>query len=503
MPIFKKNLHLAPRIGLITIAGLTSAYFLTAQSQSNTATTPNTANIHPVALSADPLYAQGAGQRPTLTLALSVEFPTVGAQYRDDYSSSKKYLGYFDASSCYEYTNDTSEDNRWFTRTGNASSNYSCGGTGFSGNFMNWATSSSIDLLRYGLTGGDRIQDTSTLTVLQRAVLQNDFWNSGSYFPKKSISGTLAAGAVPNSLRGDHSGTIYISNCSNRVFFSNDSSTGSCSAPTFSNSLGAKAPTASGNTAASNSTALSTGMFFTRVKVCESSGDRLQDPRSTLCQKYPNGNFKPVGNMQKYSDRIRLAAFGYLMESGTNRYGGVLRAPMTYVGPRAYDNSGNALTGNNPVQEWNSDTGVFLPNPRGDTNFNRSGVINYLNTFGRMPDYEGIYKTNDPVGELYYESLRYLQGLQPTPQAVSDFDNAKRAGFPAYSTWTDPFEGSSSTQNYSCLRNSILLIGDVNTHADKSLPGNDRTGNNDFSRTNDVNISANIPDFKELSLIHI
>ena len=362
---------------------------------------------------------------------------------------------------------------------------------------MNWATSSSIDLLRYGLTGGDRIQDTESITVLQRAVLQNDFWNNGNYFPQKSISSTLAAGALPSTLRGNHSDTIYISNCSNRVFFSNNSSTGSCSNPTYNNSLGAKDPKSSSTKAASGSDALSTGMFFTRVKVCDSSGNTLTDPRINLCQKYPSGYFKPTGNMQKYSDRIRLAAFGYLMDNGTARYGGVLRAPMTYVGPRAYDNNGNALAGANSTQEWDTNSGVFKDNPRDDTSFNRSGVINYLNTFGRMTGYEGVYKSNDPVGELYYESLRYLQGLQPTPQAVQNLDNSKRAGFPVYDRWIDPFEGGSSTQNYACLRNSILLIGDVNTHADKSFPGNDRTSNNDFSRLGDVNISANIPNFKE------
>ena len=207
--------------------------------------------------------------------------------------------------------------------------------------------------------------------------------------------------------------------------------------------------------------------------------------------------FKPVGNMQKYSDRVRLSAFGYLMDNGNTRYGGVLRAPMTYVGPKAYDADGNALTGENPNREWNTDTGVFVANPRSATDESSSGVINYLNMFGRTGSNQGVYKSNDPVGELYYESLRYLQGLQPTQQAVSNIDANLRAGFPAYSAWTDPFEGGSATKNYACLRNSILLIGDVNTHNDKSLPGNNRTSNSDFDRTAEVNLANNIPNFKD------
>ena len=59
----------------------------------------------------------------------------------------------------------------------------------------------------------------------------------------------------------------------------------------------------------------------------------------------------------------------------------------------------------------------------------------------------GYYKTYDPVGELYYEALRYFQGLPPSPQAISPFtaDATKADGFPVYTTadtsarkWTDP-----------------------------------------------------------------
>ena len=64
-----------------------------------------------VALASDPLYATTAGDKPALALALSVEFPTVGAQYvrnpgdvdDDSYSNANEYLGYYDAESCYVY----------------------------------------------------------------------------------------------------------------------------------------------------------------------------------------------------------------------------------------------------------------------------------------------------------------------------------------------------------------------------------------------------------------
>lgn len=520
-------------------------------------------NIAPVVLEADPLYAQGAGQKPTLTLALSVEFPTVGAQYRSGYVITETYPGYFNSEKCYNY--DKTASVKHFYISGNASS-HSCSGTGFSGNFLNWAASSAIDILRLGLTGGDRIEDTASSTILQRAVLPKNFYvkgNSNNFLQKVVANGT-ARQSMPTSLFADTTSDIRISNCLDRIhIYSNGVTTQfdgaeACDKPniligpileqaTNSNRPGGYTECASENgyctftgyreiiygaakqwvrRLAKDGLRCTNGVLtdpapgdtkrcyikptslppfpmetiagdgdnflHARAKVCTSNDDR-----STLCQRYPSGNFKPVGNMQKYSDRVRLAAFGYLMDNTLDRYGGVLRAPMTYVGPRAYDANGNLVAGANPYSEWNSNTGVFIENPRGASE-GISGVINYLNRFGRTGT-PGTYKTYDTLSEMYYESLRYLQGLQPTPQAISGtLTNALKDGYPVYTSWDDPFAGGSHTKNYACLRNSILTIADKNTHVDKSLPGNTRTTPNpayDFNRTSDVNLTANVPNF--------
>lgn len=544
------------RAALLFTGALGLVYGFYATSQTATASP----DIAPIELSAEPLYAQGSGQKPTLTLALSVEYPTVGAQYKDQngYAADKEFIGYYAADSCYSYDTTASADNQYFVRTSPATGR-KCSATEFSGNFLNWASSSSIDVLRLGLTGGDRIKDENNLTVLQRAVLQKDFYNNSSHFPKKIINSNIATGAIPTAMINTTKNDIEISNCLNYIFIypqgikpSKGGGTAACDNPTsvmgastthaekisndfklcakegeqcnftgtkeiaFGTStkwitriakdgfscdwklLGDPAPNeAKECRIRDTSSALPVTTYFARVKVCESTGGSLSDPRTDLCRKYPNGSYKPVGNMQKYSDRVRLAAFGYLMENGTQRYGGVLRAPMTYVGQKNYDANGNAIAGTNPYMEWFPDTGIFKTNPRNDSTEANSGVINYLNKFGRVGAAPGIYKSNDPMGELYYESLRYLQGLSPTPQAVSGLDAAKRAGFPAYGTWEDPFEGGSNTKNYACLRNSVLLIGDKFTHADKSLPGNTRTSKNDFDRSGEVSAAGNIPNFVE------
>src|SRR5205085_1720511 len=100
------------------------------------------------------------------------------------------------------------------------------------------------------------------------------------------------------------------------------------------------------------------------------AGGNLTDPRAGYCLRYPNGNFKPVGNLQKYSDYVRVAAFGYLNDSTGNpnqRYGGVLRAPMKYVGPKAFDQNYALMVGGNAQQEWDTSTGTFLRNPDSNT----------------------------------------------------------------------------------------------------------------------------------------
>lgn len=384
-----------------------------------------------------PLYGRNQNIHPNLLLSLSVEFPTVGAAYRGDYDSRTEYVGYFNPTKCYTYNTSQS----YFEISGNATASRTCSNA-FSGNFMNWATSSAIDMLRLALTGGDRVVDETTRTVLQRAVLPDDFFNSGSYFPRRQLSGsTLIRGVTPFT-----SSTLYVNACGNRVFFgSSTSNNANCASPGNYQNLH---PT-SGNTRRP---------YLVRVKVCDANESTT---RTDLCQNY-NGNFKPVGEMQRNASRVRFGAFGYLNDSSNTRYGGVLRAPMKYVGATSV-NANFDLIANTARQEWDPATGVFRANPENAAE-GISGVINYLNQFGRS----GAYKELDPVSELYYESIRYLQGRQPTSAAVSGITSSMKDGFPAYTSWTDPILAS-------CQRNYVLTIADINTHWDRYVPGNTRT----------------------------
>ena len=548
-----------------------------------------------VTLATEPLYAATTSDKPTLALALSVEYPTVGAQYvwdsstttgsnshDDAYSNTKEYLGYYDAEACYTYNNNPTEtpvspqtqaDFKRFDRVGKAialtvpdtanpyKTSRMCADA-YSGNFLNWASNSAIDMLRLALSGGDRYIDTQTLTVLQRAVIPNGdpicMWNSTN-FPSKHLrkdgGGTGKYwGAIPQAVITSANGNdVWVANTLNRLYFrAANNSAGSCGDTSgytlmgSTSSIGPKTsetsrPAATTYCANENGTCSFTGIrevwygagttwfkapastsvactnavfgdpisgtpkqcyysdstytgtwtpsdgfLYSRVSVCEkdaSTGTLLDDRDYNLCYRYPNGNYKPIGVIQKYSEQMRLAAFGYLLDQDRNRYGGVLRAPMKYVGAKTFDIGGVESSNVNPKTEWDVNNGVFKLNPDSDP-MGISGVVNYLNKFGRTGT-PGKYKKYDPVSDLYYETLRYLQGLPPSAAAISGINSTMKDGFPVYTDWTDatgvgdPYgNGRSSTSSYSCQKNNVVVIGDVNTHDNPgSFPGTDVANN--------------------------
>ena len=533
----------------------------------------------PVALASEPLFSTASVDKPALVLALSVEFPTVGAQYvknpgekyDDSYSNTKEYLGYYDAESCYKYndnpgetpaTDKTLEDYKRFDRFGPATSRQ-CDNE-FSGNFLNWASSSAIDMLRLSLTGGDRYIDIAAkgdvatktyvpaLTILQRAVIPNGdpicMWGSSNFPLKRLVRGDDDSyfKAVPKMMRTEAknnkgfafwtNGDIWVANTLNRIYFGTDRSSGNdCglitrgpntyylgSSPPASNSKCSdedKVCKVTGdkvvwygsgenwlykyvdnkNISCSNDTFGSdprrffpkncytkttseilngSGFFYSRVQVCNANDKgELQDDRDYgLCKKYPNGSLKPTGAIQKYSNQLRLAAFGYLLDQTTARYGGVLRAPMKYVGAKTFDINGTESNAN-ARQEWDAGTGVFVKNPENTDGFTYSGVVNYLNLFGRTGSEPGVYKKYDPVGELHYEALRYLQGLPPSDDAIHNIKPAMQDGFPVITSWTDPYAGRPKTGDYSCLKSNIVVIGDTNTWDGGDFPAPDLSKN--------------------------
>ena len=94
------------------------------------------------------------------------------------YNDAVNYYGYFDANKCYTYSSSNSRFEPAGTASGLASPlNHQCSSQ-WSGNFLNWATMTRLDVVRKVLYGGFRSTDSTgtTLgtTVLERAFLPPD-----------------------------------------------------------------------------------------------------------------------------------------------------------------------------------------------------------------------------------------------------------------------------------------------------------------------------------------
>jgi type IV pilus assembly protein PilY1 len=92
------------------------------------------------------------------------------------YNHSIDYYGYFDSFKCYNYSGTASK----FTPASISTNKY-CSGQ-WSGNFLNWATMTRVDVVRKVLYGGYRSTDTGSSTVLERSYLPTDSHSFAKYY---------------------------------------------------------------------------------------------------------------------------------------------------------------------------------------------------------------------------------------------------------------------------------------------------------------------------------
>ena len=139
---------------------------------------------------------------------LSVEFPTaVGDAYfsTTTYSTGTEFVGYFNPNFCYDYVTNggsTAHTAKFETLVGffkpfGPATSHGCSGH-WSGNFLNWILTQTVDPLRKTMTGGARIVDESGgATILQKA-FEDDQGSSGSNMKQKTLgSSALVSGATP------------------------------------------------------------------------------------------------------------------------------------------------------------------------------------------------------------------------------------------------------------------------------------------------------------------
>lgn len=402
-----------------------------------------------------------------LLLTLSVEFPTaISSSYKaatTPYVTSKAFIGYFDSNKCYRYIYDSGTPSNGYFKPSMVTANHTCVSSAinplWSGNWLNWAAMQTIDSFRAALTGGYRNVDNPNMTILEKAWGSNQ-GSEGNNAPNKTINTVSVAGATPFTFSSAKS---QIFSLGNRLRIYGPSAPNN---PTITNYAGQNSYRTIGDPL--QASAADVYDLVIRVQVC--------DPTSGLeanCTQY-GANYKPEGLMQQYATKIRYGAFGYLNDGDINRDGGVLRAPMKFVGPvKTVPGQANAI---NTATEWSASSGIFLRNPdindAAASNVIDSGVLNYLNKFG---EFAQSYKIYDPIGEMYYAAIRYYKHQVNVPAysnlgSDTNVANSYKDGFPVITNWVDPIL-------YSCQKNFILGIGDTNTHRDANLPGSTIRGN--------------------------
>lgn len=377
---------------------------------------------------------------PNVLINMSVETPMGGAAYNDQsgipagcggrqsvsgdsdigtcYQATTEYLGYFDANKCYVYSS-----NR-FEPSSTVLTNHTCSGK-WSGNFLNWATMTAIDMFIINMTGGNRVTDTTSLTVIRRARKQNN----NSWFPIKVVGSS--ENVAPSTVTPYSDSRLYIYNTDFGVQLGT----------TYALATGSLPDKFSGNV---------------DVKVCDTAlGTALLESNCVSYGSY----YKPEGLIQRNSLSKRFGVLSYTMDGSSSRDGGVLRSNMKYVGPTLPDGSSN------PKKEYGTN-GLLIDNPEGATSGLNSGVINYINKFSTPG-----YKSLDPISELFYEGIRYFKNEGPTPEYSAGITrsntDAKSGGFwfaNSASDWQDPMQ-------YRCQKNFMVAINDANPWLDKRLPG--------------------------------
>ena len=371
-----------------------------------------------VDLSRSDIGQHGARVPPNLLLNLSLTHAAAGAAHPGGYVPARDYAGYFDARMCYRYpyrsvdgasVPDLRAGTGYFSASKAADAQRGCGGDSFNGNFLNWASTSLLDIVRFALTGGDRVIDDVRKTVLQRAYLPDgsngiDLYAHPEYFPRKLLLDGVQA-ATPFAVS-----RLAIVSCRDRLLFGDGALPleGSCDAPGKAGAL---------------------GVLLARVQVCdEDEGAR----RPELCMAYGN-NYKPVGALQQHGGRVRVGVHGQ-----------TLRAPLAHPGAQRWA-APDFLPQDNPDAEWHAETGVYAA---------RDGVIAAINRLGRDSEAPGSYAAAAPQAELLYASLRYLQGRQPGAASAS-----------LTAPWRDP-------QLASCQRQVVVTLGDAGASPDRHVPGN-------------------------------
>jgi type IV pilus assembly protein PilY1 len=169
-------------------------------------------------LAQGPLF-YGTQQKPIVMLNLTKDHQLHFKAYTDysdldgdgkpelTYSHSFDYYGYWDPKKCYTYDG---SNGGFYKPTGYSVDKY-CGGTGWSGNFLNWVATSRLDSVRKILYGGKRSTDITTSTIIERSFLTMDAHSWSKFYDGADLN-KLVPSAIIGTFTKTAAGKNYTTN---------------------------------------------------------------------------------------------------------------------------------------------------------------------------------------------------------------------------------------------------------------------------------------------------
>jgi type IV pilus assembly protein PilY1 len=180
------------------------------------------------------------------------------------------------------------------------------------------------------------------------------------------------------------------------------------------------------------------------------------------CKRYPDGNFKPIGMLQRKGESDSMY-FGLISGSyDLNMSGGVLRKKMGSITDEIDLNNG-VFTSVNGIIDAIDHFRILDFNYSGYS-YN-GGWIQQTMSENQFPDW------GNPIGEMMYEALRYFagKGIPTTDFYSGTMPDDATVGLSA-AAWDDPY--NASTGFAGCAKPFMLVISDINPTFDSDqLPG--------------------------------
>lgn len=371
------------------------------------------------------------------------------------YNNNYDYYGYFDSAKCYTYnaTNKLFVPAAWRATGTRACSNQ------WSGNFLNWATMTRIDVIRKILYGGYRSTDSAaptsgsgnSVTVLERAFLPNDTHSFAKFYKPSNVSElkkvvpnavayaegiTLCNTTDPAASGGRTKPTsssllalsqevtepplIKVAKGNYSLWANNERwqcGWGSSSLEKWNVGNGNNSSLSGINAQPNNPTkgndGTGFGNYIARVQVCVSGFIANPTDDNENCRSYSTGNVKPIGLLQEFGESDSIH-FGLITGSySKNKSGGVLRKAVGSI-----------------KNEINLTTGVFQ-----SISTATNGIIDTLNRL-RIFGYnyaEGLYNVSPggswsgvPVDYTWSDNCSWFgSSISNTPYKRANFEDGR------------------------------------------------------------------------------